>query len=459
MDEETLKNTLINTAMDNLPTGAFICDRKGIVRYMNKAYANYLGLRPEDAMGRRITELIPSSGIPGVLRSRQPELRQLRRFANGSRLIVNRIPLFDNDGEFLGALSMTLFDTAEQVQELLKHVASLDNAIDSCQRRIKTALTSPYTLESIIGQSPSIVKFKSYLQRYATTEEAVLIQGETGSGKELVAGALHAASNRAEMSFVSLNCAAIPNELFESEMFGYAPGAFSGARREGCIGKIEVANRGTLFLDEIGDLPLQIQAKLLRVLEEKRIFRLGSTQPRHVDFRLVAATNRDLKAMIEAGTFRADLYYRINGMRLTLPPLRERREDIPLLVDHFLNHMCHQPTKCDDKAMELLVNYSWPGNVRELRNVLGNAVSLCHNRCITALDLPQELTSPTFNMDISSPHDQLRSITQETEAKILRKTLWANNWNVMAAARALGISRAGLYAKMHRLGIRRNQES
>ncbi len=459
MGKRELRDTLIKVAMSNLPTGAFICDREGVVQFINAAYAKYLGLRPEEAIGRHITELIPTSGIPAVLRSRKAELRQIRRFPNGgATLIVNRVPLFDDDGELIGALSMTLFDTADQVRDLLEHVQCLDKKVSSCQRRIKSALSSPYTVESIIGKSESIAAFKSLLLRYARTGAAVLILGATGSGKELAAGAIHAASSRAEGPFVSINCAAIPKELFESEVFGYAPGAFSGARKEGSVGKIEVAHQGTLFLDEVGDLPLQAQAKLLRVLEEKRLFRLGSSQPRDVDFRLVAATNRDLEAMITAGTFREDLYYRINSMKLRLPSLRERRGDIPLLVRFFLDHMGAGETICTEEAMHALMAYSWPGNIRELRNAVGHALSLCREGRVSPADLPPELRRHTLCLDENADaKGRLRAIARSSEAQTLLLTLREQGWNVAKTARFLGLSRAGIYVKMRRFGIRRGQ--
>ena len=460
MGKRELRDTLIKVAMSNLPTGAFICDREGVVQFINAAYAKYLGLRPEEAIGRHITELIPTSGIPAVLRSHKAELRQIRRFPNGgATLIVNRVPLFDDDGELIGALSMTLFDTADQVRDLLEHVQCLDKKVSSCQRRIKSALSSPYTVESIIGKSESIAAFKSLLLRYAHTGAAVLILGATGSGKELAAGAIHAASSRAEGPFVSIiNCAAIPKELFESEVFGYAPGAFSGARKEGSVGKIEVAHQGTLFLDEVGDLPLQAQAKLLRVLEEKRLFRLGSSQPRDVDFRLVAATNRDLEAMITAGTVREDLYYRINSMKLRLPSLRERREDIPLLVRFFLDHMGAGETVCTEEAMHALMAYSWPGNIRELRNAVGHALSLCREGRVSPADLPPELRRHTLCLDENADaKGRLRAIARSSEAQTLLLTLREQGWNVAKTARVLGLSRAGIYVKMRRFGIRRGQ--
>ncbi len=450
MHNRKLRNSLIVTAMRDLPTGAFICDREGVVQFINAAYANYLHLRPDEAVGRHITELIPDSGIPAVLRSGKAELRQIRRFPNGgATLIVNRVPLFDEDGELIGALSMTLFDTAAQVKDLLEHVRCLDIKVNSCQRRIKSALSAPYTIESIVGESESVRAFKSLLLRYAHTDAAVLILGATGTGKELAAGAIHTASSRAEGPFVGINCAAIPKELFESEVFGYAPGAFSGARKEGSIGKIEVAHQGTLFLDEVGDLPMSAQAKLLRVLEEKRLFRLGSSQPRDVDFRLVAATNRDLRAMIAAGTFREDLYYRINSMKLRLPALRERREDIPLLVRFFLDRMGAGETVCTEEAMNVLMEYPWPGNIRELRNAVGHALSLCCGGRIVVHDLPPECCRAGWGKDMAA--GSLQAITMNVEGQTIEKVLRETGGNKVKAAAMLGISRAALYEKIKKL--------
>ncbi len=454
MHNKKLRNSLIVTAMRDLPTGAFICDREGVVQFINAAYANYLHLRPDEAVGRHITTLIPDSGIPAVLRSGKAELRQIRRFPNGgATLIVNRVPLFDEDGELIGALSMTLFDTAAQVKDLLEHVRCLDIKVNSCQRRIKSALSAPYSIESIVGESENIRAFKSLLLRYAHTDAAVLILGATGTGKELAAGAIHTASSRAEGPFVGINCAAIPKELFESEVFGYAPGAFSGARKEGSIGKIEVAHQGTLFLDEVGDLPMSAQAKLLRVLEEKRLFRLGSSQPRDVDFRLVAATNRDLRAMIAAGTFREDLYYRINSMKLRLPALRERREDIPLLVRFFLDHMGASEVICTEEAMKVLMEYPWPGNIRELRNAVGHALSLCCGKRIGVHDLPPECCRAGWGKDLAA--GSLQAVTMNVEGQTIEKVLRETGGNKVKAAAILGISRAALYEKIKKLRMAR----
>ena len=450
-------NSLLELAMSNLPTGLFICDREGIIRFINDAYANYLRIRPENAIGRHITDFIPDSGIPAVIASGEPDLGAWRQIHNSeTKLLVNRIPLRDEAGEVVGALSMTLFDTPEQVQALLQRVEFLDRKVNAYARRIKSALRASYSIDSILGNSPAITAFKSYLLRYARTDSPVLILGATGTGKELAASAIHMASNRPDGPFVGINCAAIPKELFESEVFGYVPGAFSGAHKDGKIGQIELADQGTLFLDEVGDLPLHAQVKLLRVLEEKTIRRLGSSQPRPVDFRLVAATNRDLKSMIAAGTFREDLYYRINPLTLNLPPLCERTEDIPMIVNDFLNRMGGENVRCTVSAMNVLMSYPWPGNIRELRNVIIRALSLCQNNQITLADLPQELRHQAIAAEHAETGGKLQSVVKSSEAQTILIALNEQNWNVARTARVLGISRASIYEKMHKFGIRRN---
>lgn len=450
---------LLQLALRSLPTGLFICDTEGIVRFINDAYAHYLQILPEDAVGMPITQLIPDSGIPAVLASGEPRWGALRKFQhNGSEvnLVVNRLPIRDEQGHAVGALSLTLFDTPEQIRNLLQQVEILDKKVNSYARRIKSALTAKYSVDAIIGQSSVITACKSYLLRYAQTDSPVLLLGATGTGKELAASALHNASPRHEGPFVSINCAAIPKDLFESEIFGYAPGAFSGAHKDGKIGQIELADEGTLFLDEIGDLPLHAQVKLLRVLEEKRLSRLGSSQPRSVNFRLVAATNCDLQGMIKAGTFREDLYYRINPMTLCLPPLCERSEDIPLLIKDILERMNNTQATFSDTALQVLTQYRWPGNIRELRNVVLRALSLCHNQQITLSDLPPELQVQTARQDKNGSKG-LHSIVQSSEHRTILATLEEQGWNIAQSARNLGISRATMYEKMKKYGIRRGK--
>lgn len=449
---------LLQRAMSSLPTGLFICDADGIIQFINDAYANYLQISPQDAVGMPITQLIPDSGIPSVLASGEPQWAVLRKFQhNGAEvtLIVNRIPVRDENNTLVGAFSLTLFDTPEQMKSLLQQLETLNKKVTTYARRIKSALTAKYSMSSIIGTSDAITACKSHLMRYAKTDSPVLLLGATGTGKELAASAIHSASPRQEGPYVSINCAAIPKDLFESEIFGYAPGAFSGAHKDGKIGQMELADEGTLFLDEIGDLPMYAQVKLLRVLEEKRLSRLGSSQVREIDFRLVAATNCDLQSMIKAGTFREDLFYRINPMTLRLPPLCERTGDIPLLVADILQRMGNTTTVCTEKTMQVLTHYHWPGNIRELRNVVLRALSLCQNQQITLADLPPELQQQVTLCEPAAPHGNLDNILKKSESHTLLVTLEEQQWNVARSARVLGISRATMYEKMKKYSIKR----
>ena len=388
------QRNLLELAMSSLPTGLFICDRDGIIRFINDAYANYLRVRPEDAMGRHITDFIPDSGIPAVIASGEPELGAWRSIQGSERkILVNRIPLRDQDGHVIGAFSLTLFDTPEQMQALLQRVDFLDKKVNSYARRIKSALRASHTINSILGNSPAITAFKSYLLRYARTESPVLILGATGTGKELAASAIHMASNRPDGPFVSINCAAIPKELFESEVFGYVPGAFSGAHKDGKIGQIELADQGTLFLDEVGDLPLHAQVKLLRVLQEKEIVRLGGVDVIPVDVRIIAATNEDLPAIVRQGGFRRDLFYRLSVLPLQLPPLRERGQDVQLLLERIKEGL-GASFSLSPAAMQVLMAHRWDGNVRELRNCV-EYLAYLDKPIIQPEDLPPTIFSST----------------------------------------------------------------
>ncbi|MDR2488817.1 MAG: sigma 54-interacting transcriptional regulator [Desulfovibrio sp.] len=447
--------------LNSLTTGIYVCDSDYIVRFMNEAYAAYLGLPREEIIGRPITDFIPDTRAPFVTSTGRAEMGSLRTFKSpkGDRVIVvNRLPFKDGE-QVIGMLSQTVFGSLEELELVNKRVEELNKKVASYARRIKSALSPRYSLQSIQGESRAIRQFKERLTRYARTELPVLILGPTGTGKELAAGALHCEGPRREGPFVSINCAAVPNELFESELFGYAPGAFSGAHKDGKVGQIELADRGTLFLDEIGDTPLAIQAKLLRVIEERTLYRVGSTQPRTVDFRLTTATNRDLEAMIAAGSFREDLYYRISPCILQLPPLNARKEDIPLLIRHILQHMGRENVRITDSAMKTLSLYCWPGNVRELRNVISGTLSLCRDNTIDMGDLPPKILSNfgvcSTDASLASPPASLPLMLANNELRLIILTLQENNWHVTRAAGILGIARATLYEKLKKHGITR----
>ncbi|WP_051979636.1 sigma-54 interaction domain-containing protein [Edaphobacter aggregans] len=311
--------------------------------------------------------------------------------------------------------------------------------------------TSPERrFQQLIGNSPALEAVLEQVERVAPTDSTVLIQGETGTGKELIARAIHNISSRCGRSFVKLNCAAIPLDLLESELFGHEKGAFTGAIAQR-IGRFDLANKGTLFLDEVGDIPLALQPKLLRVLQEQEFERLGSTQTHHVDVRLVAATNRDLTDMVQRCEFRSDLYYRLNVFPISLPPLRARREDIPALVNHFVEIFCRRMGKqiehIPPETMFALRSYSWPGNVRELQNLIERAVILS-NLGVLINPLP------------AAPKDPLvfpaTTTMKDSERSLILRTLEAVGWVIggpKGAATKLGLKRTTLICKMQKLGI------
>jgi formate hydrogenlyase transcriptional activator len=310
--------------------------------------------------------------------------------------------------------------------------------------------------EQIVGNSPTLESVFAQVEQVAPTDSTVLIQGETGTGKELIARAVHNISSRCGRPFVRLNCAAIPFDLLESELFGHEKGAFTGAIAQK-IGRFELADKGTLFLDEIGDIPPALQPKLLRVLQEQEFERLGSTRTHQVDVRLVAATNRDLANMVKQGQFRSDLYYRLDVFPIVLPPLRARREDIPALVAHFVEiygrRMGKQIEHIPPETMYALSSYSWPGNIRELQNFIERSV---------ILSVGSELRAPFAELKDSSEAESLEAITlEEAERDHIRKTLEYTKWVVAGpngAAARLGMKRSTLYFRMRKLGISRSNQ-
>jgi len=312
-----------------------------------------------------------------------------------------------------------------------------------------------FRFEQIIGQSPALEAALALVERVATTDSTVLIEGETGTGKELIARAIHSLSGRCGRAFVKLNCAAIPLDLLESELFGHEKGAFTGAIAQK-IGRFELADRGTLFLDEVGDIPPALQPKLLRVLQEQEFERLGGTHTHHVDVRLVAATNRDLAAMVKHGEFRSDLYYRLNVFPIAVPPLRERRDDIPALVTHAVEKFSRRMGKRIDvvpmETMSALIAYDWPGNIRELQNLIERAVILANDGV-----LPNSLPPPSTPV-VSAPATVSATTLKDSERTLILNTLELVRWKIggpQGAAAKLGLHRTTLINRMKRLGISR----
>ncbi len=457
---------VLGLIVQNIPTGLIFCDTDCIIRFINKTYAKYLGVDPNEATGRPITDLIPDSRLRLVMASGQAEMGdkcELPTKAGIRTIVVNRLPVKSPDGKVIGAISQSLFGDAKELKQVAQRIVQLEEKVDLCKLKIDSALSAKYSLANIHGQSAAIVRAKELVRHYAKSDSPVLIMGPTGTGKELFSHALHQESPRSPYPFVSINCAAIPPDLLESELFGYAPGAFTGARKEGKIGFLELADKGTLFLDEIGDMPLSAQVKVLRVLEDKVVCRVGSTKPHSVDFRLVVATNRDLEEMFHNGTFREDLYYRFNAMTINVPSLCERIDDIPILVRHLLDRMGQAHITCSRRAMGVLLNYSWPGNVRELKNVVERALSMCKDGVIDVGDLPAQFVNSSHEALIGKPDlntrhfkTSLSQFHEENEKMLLLTVLEENRWNIVRCAKSLSISRATLYEKLNKYQLSRN---
>ncbi|MCX8116797.1 MAG: sigma-54 dependent transcriptional regulator [Desulfobacterota bacterium] len=326
-------------------------------------------------------------------------------------------------------------------------------------RELKARLQERYAFQNIISASPKMEEVMGLVARVAPSQATVLIRGESGTGKELIANAIHYASPRADKPFLKVNCAAIPETLLESELFGHEKGAFTGALQKR-IGRFEEADGGTLFLDEIGELPPTTQVKLLRILQEKEFQRLGSNISLRVDVRVIAATHRNLEEAIKNGSFREDLYYRLNVISIHLPPLRERREDIPLLIDHFLKKYSELNRKkiqdLSKEARALLLRYSYPGNVRELENLIERAVVLCRGPVITREDLPFHLQEgvPEKDWNVTKKMKTLPESLEEVERDLILKALHQHQGIQTRAAESLGISERVLRYKMKKYGIR-----
>ena len=369
--------------------------------------------------------------------------------------VVSRIPLRDESGEVIGAVGMVLFDHPETtLQPLIAKFARLQQDLDEARRELAAQRRTKYTFASFIGSSPAALEVKRQARRAAQTDSTVLLLGETGTGKELLAHAIHAASTRAARPFIGVNLAAVPGTLLEAEFFGVAPGAYTGAERKGRDGKFKLADQGTLFLDEAGDLPLALQAKLLRALQEQEIEPLGSNEVIKVDVRVIAATSRDLKAMVAKGLYREDLYYRLSVLPVRLPALRDRLSDLEALAESLLESIAARSgmpqRELSRSALAALAAHRWPGNIRELRNALEQAAMLTDNARLSAEDFAQVLPVPDIQTDRRET-GELRPLPQliaELERSSIQSALAATGGNKVSAARMLGISRATLYEKL-----------
>lgn len=467
----------------NASEGMMLVDRQARVVWINEQYKRFLPAlgfeRVEDFVGHPVASVVQNTQMHHVLESGKPILIDLLTNRAGT-FVVSRIPLRDTFGEVIGALGIVLFDHAEtSLQPLVGKFALLQRDLDDARRELASQRNrqrnsqgngqrqSRYTFASFVGASPAAVEVKRQARRAAQTASPVLLLGETGTGKELLAHAIHAASARADGPFISLNIAAVPDTLLEAEFFGVAPGAYTGADRKGRDGKFRLAHGGTLFLDEIGDMPLSLQAKLLRALQEGEIEPLGSNKLVPFDARLIAATSRDVNKLVREGNFREDLFYRLNVLPIRVPPLRERREDIPALVEVLGEDMAlrsgTQPPELSTEALALLSAQVWRGNIRELRNVLEQATMRSDSHRILPSQLHAVLresgiaqlepVSASTMPGLAAPTAKglvrpLAEQVAELERQAIAAAMTATCGNKVAAAKMLGISRATLYGRL-----------
>lgn len=447
--------------LDHLSIGVIAVDKESRIFYVNPAYSDILNVAPGKIIGRYMNKIEKDAALLDVLKTGKPKKSEKQLIQSVQKYVsVNMFPLY-RKGEVVGACS--LFTDITELNHLTSEVQRISQVAEEYNQEIKAR--DFLKTNHIIGESEIYLNCIRKAMMVASTDASVLIRGENGTGKEVICKMVQENSVRAKRPFIKVNCAAIPEALIESELFGYEEGSFTGAKKGGRAGKFELAHGGTIFLDEIGDLPMAMQAKLLRVLQEGEIEKVGGQKNIPIDVRVIAATNQPLEQMIEDGTFRMDLYFRLNVITIEIPPLRKRGSDVILLANEFLdtfNHKYQKEKHLRESAYQALLNYNWPGNVRELRNVVESAVVLTMGDSIDVKDLPEHISGvQTNHADISSEHakeafsdeDMLHggSLKEQVEAyekHLIAATLERCNGDRNAAIKELNISRRTFYRKM-----------
>lgn len=448
---------LFELIFENMSNGCVVTDRYGYITHFNKPYGAFLGLDPKKQIGKHCTEVIENTRMHIVAQKGQPEINEVQEI-NGRRsnMVVQRIPIRRN-GQVVAVFGQVIFKDVKELECLANELSVLESKIRLYEEELINLRSTRYTIDSIVGTSPVMSELRKEVLLASQNRYPVLVTGESGTGKELFAQAVHHSGSRKLFPFVRINCAAIPKDLLEAELFGYERGAFTGARSRGKPGKIELAHKGTLFLDEIGDLPMQMQPKLLNILEEKTFERVGGMKLRKSDFRLIAATNQDLDKMMAAGRFRKDLFYRLNVIPLNIPPLRERPEDITALSRHFIDRLSLeaglQTIDIEKSALGALACYAWPGNVRELSNVVESVIArLDAEHVIRTENLPFYIKKGR-RLRKEAPPLSIKEVTKNAERDAILLALKESGNNKSEAARRLGIHRTQLYKKLRKYGL------
>jgi transcriptional regulator with PAS, ATPase and Fis domain len=466
MTTEESSNTTIDSAYDlrcgNIPfqkillsmsNAVVVVDRDGTIVYVNPAYTRIMDFTAEQVLGRNMKDVTPDARTLKVLKTGKA-IAYDSFFSEklGLDLVLSSNPIFE-DGELAGVV--TVFFNSKDLMELYGAYRRAHGLVNYYQDLLLKEQIHAGSFASVIGASSSLSQVVAMARRVAETDATVLITGENGVGKDVLAQAIRRASGRRDKAFIAVNCAAIPDSLLESELFGFASGAFTGATRGGKLGKFELAEGGTIFLDEVGDMSSSMQSKLLRVLQEKEIEKVGGTQVTRVDVRVIAATNRDLEQMVRDGQFRQDLLYRLNMFPLHLPPLRERKEDIPTLALHFLEQFCDTYKRklvIAPETFETLASSDWPGNIRQLRNTIERAVILCDADVLLPEHLGDTFACPA-QPNQAPEQGGLKSEIRKVERKVYEDALSSSGGNKSLAMKKLGVSRRTFYKRLHELDL------
>ena len=452
LHENALMQERLQMILESVQDGICVVDRSGEVTYVNPSYLRIVHKTPEMVVGQNVFETAADGNRCAVLRSGIARIGSIRHKKDGTTIVANVNPIFV-DGEIAGVVSV-IKDITE-IQTLMERLSQVSAKAEYLEQELLRTKKTAQAFANYIGKSGKVVDVLALASKAADSSANVLIRGESGTGKEVIAEGIHYASGRRRGPFIRVNCGAIPGALLESELFGHEKGAFTGAVRRK-LGKFELANHGTIFLDEIGELDKNLQVKLLRVLQQKEFDRVGGEETIHVDVRIIAATNRDIEAMVREGTFRDDLYYRLNVIPIILPPLRDRPDDIPLLVEHFIEKISKENKKdvrgITPDAMQMFMHYRWPGNVRELENVIERVITLMDTDLITAAVLPSYIKGDIAGREVQSLADDTVLPWEEYEKQIIANAL-RQGTSFNGAAKLLRISHKTVAAKARKYGL------
>jgi len=452
---------LLKLVIEHLGSVAIV-DREGRYVYVNDNWVEGIGVSREKVLGKYVHDLFPNTKIDIALETGQSVVGEIFKGEHTKSILpISYAPLIE-DNCIVGGIIYTIFKDTEDLLGYKQKLDKMQNQLEAYKKELKSIKNSHYTIQNIIGNSSKIENMKKLIYQASRSNSTVLIEGETGTGKELVAHSIHNLSNRNNSNFIKMNCAAIPIELFESELFGYEEGSFTGAKKGGQKGKFELANNGSIFFDEINQLSMMLQPKLLRALQEREIERVGGKNSIQVDVRIIAATNIPLETLVEKNAMRNDLFYRLNVIKIKIPPLRERLEDIQLIIQGLINklniELGSKITGINPKVIEIFNKYSWPGNIRELQNAIERAMNIAwigqlepkhFNETIFQNKLSDETIRTSEESDDLSLKSKKNIMIKETVIEALNKS----NGNKSQAAKLLGISRTVLYEKLKKYNI------